>query len=792
LDEKLPCDAPEAEAAVRLAFGAFVADPETGRLMEGDRVVPLAPKPFDTLLYLARRPGRVIPKSELMERLWAATYVTEDVLVQCVVEIRRALGDHAKASHYVQTVPRRGYQFTASVREIPPSALTVPIPPLVSAPPPAPSPPPPRLLSARWAAPAAMVLAVALSVPAWLRSGRVEPIGAANAVATEPGSLVVMPISVEEPGAQNGWLVRGLAEMIRSQLGQSAGVRVVARHRLAAALREAGYDEGAAPSADVVGPIARRLGAERLVTGSFVRVEDRFVLTAQVADVASGRSEATASVRGRHPGDLLDAVDDLCLKLVSGLGSSAGGEARKWRPARLTTRSLDASRQYVEALSWFARGGRLGADEAEKRLDEALKLDPSFAEAYLKKAEVQQWRCRWGYGKTDPAPAIRAAVRLIKDLPEPERLLVRSFEALIVAGQPSEALRLWEALVQKHSTWAEEAGVPALMADVYARMGRWSDVIAIGEPNVESLSVPEAERALLSSIVSQAYRRKGDFERALQHGRRTVHLWPSPDGPRLLSQRVWLGRLCLEAGRRDDALAEFRATATAHEADAFNFTDAAWGFYMAGETAEAEQMIERALRLDPAMGNAYHLRGWLELARGESDAAASSLETAFERTPHSFGNPHQGLVGGDLAALYYAGVARQKAGQAERARQVLERVIELCRRVRQHPPDHGVAEWQAANFLARASARLGRPAPDPPRLQGDDTTFFVQTARLHTVQGKLALALRELAQGLALGHGERRHIRDDPDFESLRDQPEFARLTEDGRSAGSRTAALGR
>ena len=91
-------------------------DPETGRLLEGERVVQLAPKPFETLLYLARHQGRVVPKNELIDRLWAGIFVTEDVLVQSIVEIRRALGDHARRPQYVETIPRRGYRFIHEVR----------------------------------------------------------------------------------------------------------------------------------------------------------------------------------------------------------------------------------------------------------------------------------------------------------------------------------------------------------------------------------------------------------------------------------------------------------------------------------------------------------------------------------------------------------------------------------------------------------------------------------------------------------------------------------------------------
>jgi tetratricopeptide (TPR) repeat protein len=158
--------------------------------------------------------------------------------------------------------------------------------------------------------------------------------------------------------------------------------------------------------------------------------------------------------------------------------------------------------------------------------------------------------------------------------------------------------------------------------------------------------------------------------------------------------------------------------------------------------------VKRALQLDSAYGNAYHLQGWLLLARERYPEAAASLLSAFERTPRSFGNQHQGVVGADLAALYYAGVAGT-----------------------------GAADWQVANFLARGLARLGKSAQEPARLQGDDTTYFVQTARLHAVQGRRQDALRELAQGLALGHGELQHVRDDPDFASLRGDPEWRRIT---------------
>ena len=535
----------EAAAARAIAFGPFVADAETGRLLESGRVIALAPKPFETLYYLAGQAGRVVPRTELMERLWPGTFVTDDVLVQCVVDIRRALHDPAKTPHYVQTVPRRGYQFLAPVREAEPADWETP--PRCGATHPGSGGgtrerertagartgegEAPRLrgrssrwrCSWRWPPPRP---SRAGAVPRW-------PASRSSSPTVEPGSLLVMPIVVEEPTSENAWMRQGLAEMISAQLGQTPGIRVVARHRLAAALEDAGLGSAQGPSAEHASQIARGLHAEKLVSGSFVRVNDQFVLTAQVADVVSGRTDGTASVRGRYPADFLDSVDELCLKLLHHLTPSPGPGAAGFRPARLATQSVEASRYYVEALSWQALGGRRGWEEAERKLDEALALDPSFAQAYVKKAEIQEWRRHWGYGNPDPEPAIRAASRLLKELPDRDRLLVESFEALILRRQPEVALERWSALLQFYPTYAQEAGVPQMVAATFASLGRWDQLISVGEAHVNSPSLPDAERARLSSLLAVAFRRKGEFARAVEHAQRAVELWPTPRGARV-------------------------------------------------------------------------------------------------------------------------------------------------------------------------------------------------------------------------------------------------------------------
>jgi predicted ATPase/DNA-binding winged helix-turn-helix (wHTH) protein len=94
-------------------FAEFVLEPERASLLRGGEEIKLRPKVFDALRYLIEQRGRLVPKEELIQTLWPESFVTDDSLVQCMVELRRALDD--RSQEILKTVPRRGYIFTASV-----------------------------------------------------------------------------------------------------------------------------------------------------------------------------------------------------------------------------------------------------------------------------------------------------------------------------------------------------------------------------------------------------------------------------------------------------------------------------------------------------------------------------------------------------------------------------------------------------------------------------------------------------------------------------------------------------
>lgn len=97
-------------------FGEFRLDACERVLWRGAEIVALSPKVFETLLLLVEHEGKIISKSEMMDRIWADTFVEEGNLTQNIYTLRRLLGQDEHGGKFIENVPRRGYRFAAPVR----------------------------------------------------------------------------------------------------------------------------------------------------------------------------------------------------------------------------------------------------------------------------------------------------------------------------------------------------------------------------------------------------------------------------------------------------------------------------------------------------------------------------------------------------------------------------------------------------------------------------------------------------------------------------------------------------
>ena len=103
---------------VCVRFGAFELDEANARLLRDGTALSLAPRPFGLLCALARRPGSLLTKNELLDKVWGHQFVSESVLKTAISDLRTVLDDHPREPRFIETVSRRGYRFIAATAAI--------------------------------------------------------------------------------------------------------------------------------------------------------------------------------------------------------------------------------------------------------------------------------------------------------------------------------------------------------------------------------------------------------------------------------------------------------------------------------------------------------------------------------------------------------------------------------------------------------------------------------------------------------------------------------------------------
>ena len=111
---------------MRIRFGECLLDSETRELYVRGETVHVQPKAFQFLELLLENRPRAVSKSQIHEKLWPGTFVSDSTLTSLLVEVRDVIGDEARRPLYVRTVHRFGYAFCGSAREVREAASSVP------------------------------------------------------------------------------------------------------------------------------------------------------------------------------------------------------------------------------------------------------------------------------------------------------------------------------------------------------------------------------------------------------------------------------------------------------------------------------------------------------------------------------------------------------------------------------------------------------------------------------------------------------------------------------------------
>ena len=285
----------------RVRFGVFEADLHSGELYKQGLKIKLQDRPFQILALLLERPGELVTRQELRDRLWSAdTFVDFDVgLNTAVKRLRDALGDDAETPRFIETLHRRGYRFLAPVQRESAAVTAQAAPPADAKPAPHPEQAshglqPKRRIPLAWIALAASVpLLVAFGVP------RVRHIFL-PAAAARIQSIAVLPLEnlSGDPGQE--YFADGMTDALITDLARINSLRVISRTSV---MR---YKTARKPLAQ----IARELNVDAIVVGSVVRSGKRVRINAQLFQ-ASPERQLWANAYERDLANVVSLQDEV-------------------------------------------------------------------------------------------------------------------------------------------------------------------------------------------------------------------------------------------------------------------------------------------------------------------------------------------------------------------------------------------------------------------------------------------------------------------------------------------------
>ena len=474
----------------RLRIGEWLADPQSNELRRGAEAVRVEPKAMDVLMLLAAQPGRLFTREELFERAWPGVVVGDEALTQCIIKLRRALGDDARAAAYIETVSKRGYRLIAAVKEEPRSDR-----------------------SRRWLLAAAAAGLVAAVGAYFLTVDRSEAPQSPVAV-----TVTVLPFEAVGDG-NHAYLARGMSEDLVTELSRLAGVQLIAAsHR----------SEGR---------------ARYLVSGSVQRLSQTLRVNVGLVDSEDGRQ--LWSERFERPFTDLFAVQNEILSRIAAVLPGKLAEAARERIASRYTASLDAYDAFLRAQSHFLARQADENDAARALYRRALDIDPKFARAYAGLAMTYAIEPRLRPG-IDAAGALRRA----GELAESARLIDASIPEVhwaigfvhAQARRHEDAIRSLERAIELNRSFADAY---AFMGGIYTYVGQPARTVPLLRT---ALRLNPDGGYLYYLLLGRAYLFEKDVEQALINLREAARRNPAD-----IETRLYIAAAMAAAGERTSA-----------------------------------------------------------------------------------------------------------------------------------------------------------------------------------------------------------------------------------------------
>ena len=696
-------------------FEDIEVDPSLGYLKRSGEEQHLRQQSFHLLLYMIERPQALIRKEDLIENFWQGAAVTDNAVVQCIKEIRRALGDDPREPRFIKTIHKIGYRFIAAVTEEPlltEAGQGLEIKGADSA---SDAIADHRLLRWRTGWPIPVLVALAgVIIAGWALFGHPARQSVELMLPQAPGkkALAVMYFENQSSRPDLNWLSEGLADMFIADLAHFDRLTVLSRQQLHLLLARIGSRYGNGTQLDGALAIARKSHAQDVLLGSFGALGDKKILVGvRLFETASGELLSADQFVVDEPADLLTQVDVLSPKLAARLGIAPLESATQAGLADVMTKNLEAYRYYSLGVS---KAQAFQNAQAVALLRKAIQLDPKFAMAYA--------RIGYAYSVTDflpdeGRPFLAKAMELSGRLTSKDRLYVTAWYAIarrdyagairtlqqIVDQYPNEIeayTRLARLLNREERPRETIAVVQRALAvdpdygDLYnvlgaclLGLGRYDEAIAAHQRYVQlAPNEPNAHDSL-----GMSYQQSGSYDRAVAEYDAALS-----EDPEFEPAIIHLGDVYFQQGRYREAVSQYQRYIQVTGSDparAVGYGSIAQVYWRKRDFNGAEQAARNEIRYGKgAVWNSL----LIALERGETARAARLKETFLQIVPY----PARGSRNELRSYDYYLGTLALREKQPEKA------IAHFQAALRHLPPSSGLDLYE--DCLANAYLDLGR------------------------------------------------------------------------------------
>jgi tetratricopeptide (TPR) repeat protein len=522
-----------------------------------------------------------------------------------------------------------------------------------------------------WPLIAGIVTALILAISGYMLRDRLfKPAPSASSAAVTPAvSLAILPFRNASADPSLDWLGPSLADMLSTDVGQSAQLRTVSPNSLHQIFSDLRITSATALDPATIRRVANFSNADRVVWGQYAKFGDQIRIDATLQDIKNDR---TVSLKAEAPSEkeIPGAIDRLADSIRQTLALPANVlkelKASSFQPS---SKSVAALRDYNQGIGLQRDGKNL---DAQKQFEQATKEDPSFALAFSKLAQAYS---SLGYD-SEAEQSAKKAVGLSQDLPEAEKYLISAIELQVMKNYP-DAIKAYENLAKVSP---DNSDVRAALAKLYEDSG---DLAKARDYYQKILSAnPKDIEAILN--IGRVQKKSGDPQASLETLNRAYSLAVQVDNHEQKATSLHLMAVAYrmlskpeEVLRNEqEALVIWRRIGQ-KSGLAFSLNEMARAQATLGKNKDAMTNFQEALQIRREIGDKRGLgdtlidMGNLAADRGDHDGALKMYKEALE-LERDIGNESLQAI-----CLNNIGIVYSEKSQYEDALTYLQQVLQL-------------------------------------------------------------------------------------------------------------------